>query len=113
MTAFDVGDLDQATRHFQESLQYRADHIGSLVGLAELFVRRADAQSALMIARQGVQMSNRQDARALAALAMAQALGGSMGEARATANEAIARARAIGDSDVIHAVDSRVRALAR
>ena len=113
VTAFDVGDLDQATRHFQESLQYRADHIGSLVGLAELFVRRADAQSALMIARQGVQMSNRQDARALAALAMAQALGGSMGEARATANEAIARARAIGDSDVIHAVDSRVRALAR
>ena len=111
--AFDAGELDVATRHFQESLQYRADHIGSLVGLAEIFVRRSDAPSALIIARQGVLMSNRQDARALAALAMAQALGGSMGEARATANEAIARARATGDAALLEAVQSRVGTLAR
>jgi hypothetical protein len=112
-TAFEAGDLDVATRHFQEALQYRADHIGSLVGLAEIFVRRADAQSALIIARQGVLMSNRQDARALAALAMAQALGGATGEARSTAREAISRARANGDPALIEAVELRVAGLAR
>jgi hypothetical protein len=110
--AVDDGELDVATRHFQESLQYRADHVGSLVGLAEIFVRRSDAQSALIIARQGVLMSNRQDARALAALAMAQALAGSTGEARATANEAMVRARATGDEAVIEAVRARVGTLA-
>ncbi|MGB1839990.1 MAG: hypothetical protein ACPHWZ_02690 [Longimicrobiales bacterium] len=113
VAAADTGELDAATRHFQESLQYRADHVGSLVGLAEIFVRRSDAQSALIIARQGVLMSNRQDARALAALAMAQALAGSMGEARATAIEAMVRARATGDEVLLQAVESRVGTLAR
>lgn len=113
VAAADTGELDAATRHFQESLQYRADHIGSLVGLAEIFVRRSDAQSALIIARQGVLMSNRQDARALAALAMAQALAGSMGEARATAIEAMVRARATGDAALLATVQSRVGTLAR
>lgn len=113
VAAADTGELDAATRHFQESLQYRADHVGSLVGLAEIFVRRSDAQSALIIARQGVLMSNRQDARALAALAMAQALAGSMGEARATAIEAMVRARATGDAALLATVQSRVGTLAR
>ena len=111
--AFETGDLDVATRHFQESLQYRADHIGSLVGLAEIFVQRSDARSALIIARQGVLMSNRQDARALAALAMAQALGGATDQAGATANEAIARARTVGDLELIEAVELRVAGLVR
>lgn len=112
-SAFEQGALDVATRHFQEALQYRADHVGSLVGLAEIFVQRGDAPSALIIARQGVTMSNRQDARALAALAMAQALSGATGEARGTAAEAIARARAVGDPDVIEAVESRLARITR
>ena len=111
--AFESGDLDVATHHFQESLQYRADHLGSLVGLAEIFVQRSDAQSALIIAQQGVLMSNRQDARALTVLAMAQALSGSIGEAGATAIEAISRARAAGDPELIEAVELRVAGLVR
>ena len=86
---------------------------GIIIGLAEIFVRRADAQSALIIARQGVLMSGRQDARALAALAMAQALGGAREDAQATAAEALALARATGDEELIDEVQARVGSLAR
>ena len=111
--ASEAGSADQAMHHFREALQYRADHVGSLVGLAEIFIQRSDASSALVIARQGVLMSNRQDARALAALAMAQALGGSMTDARASAVEALALARSLGDGALVEAVQTRVGALVR
>jgi len=111
--AYASGQLDTATYHFQQALQYRSDHIGSLVRLSEIFVQGGDGQSALIIARQGVLMSNRQDARALAALALAQALTGSLVEAQATADEALSRARATGDAELTGVVAARVRSLLR
>ena len=99
--------------HFQQALQYRADHLPSLVRMSEIYIEERDGQSALIIARQGVVMSNRQDARALAVLAVAQALTGSMADARATASEALSKARETGDVSLIDMVEARVSMLFR
>jgi hypothetical protein len=109
--AAERGDLDGATGHFQESLQYRADHVGSLVGLSEIFIRRGDGQSAFVIARQGVLMSNRQDAAALDALAAAHALLGQRSEALAAAEEALDVARTMGDESLVQLIEERIRRL--
>ena len=58
-------------------------------------------------------MSNRQDATALAALAVAQAVTGDASGARSTAREAIERARATGDAELVRVVESKVGTLAR
>tara|TARA_Y100000739_G_scaffold185949_1_gene164688 strand:- start:326 stop:571 length:246 start_codon:yes stop_codon:yes gene_type:complete len=81
--------------------------------MSEIYIEERDGQSALIIARQGVVMSNRQDARALAVLAVAQALTGSMADARATASEALAKARETGDVSLIDMVEARVSMLFR
>ena len=111
--AYSSGQLAAATMHFQQALQYRADHLPSLVRMSEIYIEERDGQSALIIARQGVVMSNRQDARALAVLAVAQALTGSMADARATASEALSKARETGDVSLIDMVEARVSMLFR
>jgi hypothetical protein len=111
--AYSSGQLASAMTHFQQALQYRADHIPSLVHMSEIYVEEGDGQSALIIARQGVVMSNRQDVRALAVLALAQALTGSMTDAKASASEALSKARETGDASLINMVEARVSMLLR
>lgn len=110
-SALDSGDLDRATRHFQEALQYRSDHVGSLVGLARVFEQRGDAQSSLLIARQGVMMSNGQDARALDALAVAQASLGQTREALQTAEQALRLAGDAGDETLVTSLEALIERL--
>ena len=104
-----AGDLDTATRHFQEALQYRADHVGALVGLSRIFAAKGDAQSSVLIARQGVMMSNGQDPYALEALAAALAALGQTDEAVGTAEDALGRARRGGDTALADSLEVRIR----
>ena len=103
------GDLDTATRHFQEALQYRADHVGALVGLSRIFAAKGDAQSSLMIARQGVMMSNGEDAHALDALAGALAALGQADEAVGAAQDALRLAQRAGDTALADSLEVRIR----
>ena len=105
------GDLDVALGHFQESLQYRSDHIGSLVGLAEIFIERGDGASAVLIARQGVLVSNGTNALALQALSAAHEAAGQLDEALDAAEDAQKRARAMGDRELQQALEDRIRRL--
>jgi len=109
--AWEVGELDVATRHYQEALQYRADHIGALVGLSRIFAERGDGQSALLIARQGILMSKSQDASAMDALSAAHAILGEVSDALAAAEEAVRLARLSGDDDVAQAAEARIQRL--
>jgi hypothetical protein len=73
---FAEGDLEGATRLFQEALRYRADNVEALVRLSRTFLARGDAESAGLVARQAVAVSRGTDADALDALAAALAAGG-------------------------------------
>jgi hypothetical protein len=105
----EAGDLDTATRHFQEALQYRADHVGALLGLSRIFAAKGDAESALMIARQGVMMSNEQDAEALDAYAAALAMLGRADEAVAAARDALQLAQRAGQTALADSLGVRIR----
>ena len=105
----EAGDLDTATRHFQEALQYRADHVGALVGLSRIFAAKGDAQSAMLIARQGVMMSNGQDPHALDALAGALATLGRADEAVEAAQDALQLAQRRGDDALADSLGVRIR----
>jgi hypothetical protein len=109
--ALESGDLDAATHHFQEALQYRADHIGSLVGLARIFGRRDDWQSSLFIARQAVTMSNGEEPAALDALSAAQAALGRTREAVESAERGLALARSRGDAELVATLEARLERL--
>ena len=105
----EAGDLDTATRHFQEALQYRADHVGALVGLSRIFAIKGDAQSSVLIARQAVMMSNGQDPSALDVLAAALALLGQADEALGTARDALRLAQRAGDTVLADSLEVRIR----
>lgn len=110
-TAMEAGELDAAVRHFQESLQYRSDHVGSLVGLARIFGTREDWQSSLMIARQAELMSSGEDPAALDALSAAQAALGQTGEALDTARRGLALARSGGQVELAASLQERIERL--
>ena len=105
----EAGDLDTATRRFQEALQYRADHVGALVGLSRIFAIKGDAPSSMLIARQAVMMSNGQDPSALDVLAGALALLGQADEAVATARDALRLAQRAGDTALADSLEVRIR----
>jgi mono/diheme cytochrome c family protein len=105
----EAGDLDSATRHFQEALQYRADHVGALVGLSRIFATKGDAESSLLIARQGVMMSNGQDSHALDAMAAALAMLGQSDEAVGAAQDALRLAQRGGDTVLADSLEARIR----
>lgn len=109
--ARDSGALDEARRHFQEALSYRADHIGALVGLSGVFAARNDGASALLIARQAVQMSGRVDPYAFEALALARELVGERDAARDAAREALGLARARDASPLIARLEAQLSRL--
>lgn len=109
--AMEAGELDAAVRHFQESLQYRSDHVGSLVGLARIFAQREDWQSSLMIARQAELMSSGEDPAALDALSAAQAALGRTGEALDTARRGLALARSRGQGELAASLQERIERL--
>ncbi|NNF12605.1 MAG: hypothetical protein HKN72_05260 [Gemmatimonadetes bacterium] len=104
-------DLDEATHRFQEALQYRADHVPSLVGLARTFGRRGDWSSSLLIARQAELMSGGSDARALDVLSAAQAAVGDVPAAVASAQQGLTLARASGDDALAAVFEARLRQL--
>ncbi|MDX1494938.1 MAG: hypothetical protein R3253_12795 [Longimicrobiales bacterium] len=105
------GELEVALRHFQEALQYRADHVPSLVGLARIFGERSDWQSSLLIARQAELMSGGDDPAAFDVLSEAQAALGQTREAVASAREGLRLARALGDSATVAILEERLRRL--
>ncbi len=105
----EAGDLDAATGHFQEALQYRADHVGALVGLSRIFAAKGDAQSSMLVARQGVMMSNRQDPYALDVLAGALATLGQIDEAVGAAQDALRLAQRGGDTALADSLEVRIR----
>lgn len=107
------GDLEAATRHFQEALQYRADHVPSLVGLARAFGERRDWPSSLLIARQAELMSGGADARAFDVLSAAQAAVGEAAAAVSSAERGLTLARAAGDDDLVAVFEARLRQLGR
>ena len=111
--ALELGDLDRATVHFQEALQYRADHVGALVALSRILLLRGDAESAMFIARQGVIMSDRQDPESLDALAAAHASLGQIAEALAAAQEALRLARDRRDPALVASIEARIQRLER
>ena len=104
-----AGSVDEAIPHFQEALQFRADHTGALVALSRAFVEKGDGASALIIARQAVQLTSRRDAHALDALARAHFLSGEKEDAISTAEEALSVARSSGDRIFADSVSTRVR----
>ena len=106
---FEAGNLDGAIRHFQEALQYRADHVGALVRLSRIFTAKGDAQSSLLIARQGVLMSNGQDPYALEALAEALSALGQADEAVEAAQEALRLAELRGDTALADSLGVRIQ----
>jgi len=105
----EAGNLDSATRHFQEALQYRADHVGALVGLSRIFATKGDAQSSVLIARQAVMMSNGQDPSALDVLAAALAMLGQTDEAVGTAEDALQLAQRDADTALADSLEVRIR----
>ncbi|MEM7417919.1 MAG: hypothetical protein AAF389_20695 [Gemmatimonadota bacterium] len=106
-----AGDLDAARRHFQEALTYRADHLGSLIGLSSVFVARNDGASALLIARQAVTISGRRDAGALEALSIAHEVAGAPRAAADAAREALAVARSAENEAIVSRLEARVARL--
>jgi Flp pilus assembly protein TadD len=102
------GDLDAATSWFQEALRYRPDHVQSLIGLSRVFAAKGDAESALLVARQGVTMSNREDPQALDALAKALAVLGQLDEAVKAAQEALPLARRLEDVSLADSLEVRI-----
>lgn len=109
--ALTEGDLEGATRRFQEALQYRADHVPSLVGLAMTFGRRGDWSSSLLIARQAELMSGGSDPSALDVLSAAHAALGQVADARASAERGLRMARAAGDQALAAVFEARLRQL--
>lgn len=109
--AMDAGELDVAVRHFQESLQYRSDHVGSLVGLARIFGQREDWRSSLMIARQAELMSSGQDPAALDALSAAQEALGQTRDALESAERGLSLARSRGRAELTASLQERIARL--
>lgn len=109
--AMEAGELDAATRHFQEALQYRADHVPSLVGLARIFGQRSDWQSSLLIARQAEMMAGGDDPAAFDVLSAAQAALGQTRDAVASARQGVSLARAQGDRAMVEVLEERLRRL--
>lgn len=107
------GELDVATRHFQEALQHRADHVPSLVGLARIFGRWADWSSSLLIARQAELMSGGSDPLAFDVLSAAQAALGQSREAVASAQRGLTLARSAGNEELVALFEARLRQLGR
>ena len=107
------GDLDTATRHFQEALQYRADHVPALVGLARTFGERGDWSSSLLIARQAEMMSAGSDASAFDVLSAAHAALGDGTAAVAAAEQGLALSRSAGDEALVAVFEARLRQLGR
>lgn len=88
-----VGRPDQALTEFREALKYRRDWLPALVDLAWLQATTAnnevrDAEEAVRLALRAVDVSGRQDAAALDALAVAQAAAGRFDEACRSAEAA-------------------------
>ena len=106
---FEEGDLDAATRSFQEVLRYRADHIQGLIWLSRVFATRGDVDSSLLVARQGVKMSNGQDPQALDALAEALAALGQIDDAVSAAQEALPLARRQGETSLADSLEVRIQ----
>ncbi len=106
---FEEGDLDGATRSFQEALRYRADHIQGLVWLSRVFAAKGDGESSLLVAEQGVRMSNRQDPHALDALAKAFAVVGRVDDAVRAAEEALPLALRQGEIPLADSLEVRIQ----
>lgn len=102
------GELDLARGHYQEALSYRADHIGSLVGLSGIFAQLGDGASALLIARQAVSMSGASDPAAFEALSGAFEAMGARRDAIAAAEEARTLAEAAGDDEAVTRIVARL-----
>ncbi|MDX1647487.1 MAG: hypothetical protein R3304_10115 [Longimicrobiales bacterium] len=111
--AMEAGELDTAVRHFRAALQYRADHVGALVGLARIFGERGDWSSSLMIARQAELMSSGEDPRALDVLSRAQAEMGETDEALDTARRGLSLARSRGEAELAAVLEGRIARLRR
>ncbi len=107
-TMLEEGDLDAATSLFQEALRYRPDHIQALIGLSRVFAAKGDAESALLVARQGVTRSNREDPHALDALAKALAVLGQLDEALRAAQEALPLAWRPEDVSLADSLEVRI-----
>lgn len=104
-----AGDLDTAIGHFQEALKFRTDHVGALLGLSRIFAAKGDAQSSMLVARQGIKMSNGQNPYAFDVLAGALATLGQIDEAVEAAQDALRLAQLGGDTALADSLEVRIR----
>ena len=116
MAFYALGDVENALGHLSAARHYAPDMPAPIQGMAWILIRHADpsdqraTRDALDMAQQGVDLTQRQDARMLDVLAAAQARGGRFDEARATAREALALARETESAELIAEIESRLAA---
>lgn len=106
---FAEGDLEDATRLFQEALRYRSDNVEALNWLSRTFAARGDFGSALLVAERAVRVSNGRDAEALAAFAEAHAGLGQLDQAADVARRAIDVAEDSGEEELADTLRTQVR----
>lgn len=114
MAFYALGDVDNALGHLSAAHHFAPDMPAPIQGMAWILIRHADprdqraTRDALDLARQGVDLTDRQDARMLDVLAAAEARAGRFDVAKATAREALERARDSESAEVVAEIESRL-----
>lgn len=114
MAFYALGDVENALGHLSAAHHYAPDMPAPLQGMAWILIRHADpadqraTRDALELAQKGVDLTERRDARLLDALAAAQARAGRFDDARATAREALERARESEAPEIVDEIASRL-----
>jgi protein O-mannosyl-transferase len=117
-TCAEQGKAAAALGHFREALRLRPDWVLALNDLAWLLATRANARQrdggeAVRLAERAVALTQRRDARMLDTLGTAYAEAGRYAEAEATGREAMALAKAAGQTALAGRIETRCQGYAQ